>query len=967
MSQETFVAPSLASLAELLPGYEFEAFIAQGGMGAVYKARQKSLDRDVAIKILPREFGADPEFRESFETEAKAMAKLNHPNLIAVYDFGDVDGMPYIVMELVNGKSLYHSSWNQQIAPGQAAGIVKGICAGLDHAHEHGIVHSDIKPANILLNPNVEPKIGDFGLARPVESDGPTVIMGTPGYTAPEVTQTPDQVDKRVDVFSVGVILYELLSGTPPPTEGPLPAGEVSGDAALDAIWRKATQADPSKRYQSAADMVEALDRWLDGEKSPPGTSTLRTAAGAAAKSSGGAPPGASRQPALAPAAPDSSSSTLGRNIALIIFLLAAIGVTYHLLKQRTAERKAANNELQEPSKAKEPKVEKKEEVASKAPEPMRDPVRARKVEPVPETALESLRRLRAALASGKRDELPLGAISHQQSDFFFVEKEMSWLEGLAFAERHGAQLAVVDDDADVASIMALIPDGGSAWIGAGVSGDAGWSLCDGRRWQLEKAPSGVGTHAAMQSFGAIRARNHTETFGLLLEWRKDGSQTGHWERMIAAIKPTLATDSPTYPPGTLKWADSHYLVVYSEVDRAEASSLAIAAGAKLAAPSTRTEAEWLAEVFAELEMPDGLWLGGTREGPVWVWDNGESWETASWVTGFPEADGGNHLAFHPGQGWKNAGTGEVLDGFIIEWSVREEGSAAPGPGVRKPGQIFTEIEELDKKALELLAREEGKLKTTLKANEKDFHWEFAKWKRTLNNTDELRWAPEIDKVESAIVDGRFPDPEVQFAEVEARRKEVLKAAEDAVRFNSFFDNSPSKPKVPEIYPQEVIDLVSAAWIRQMKIDGDHEKALSVIRDSYLTRLAGSATEAREKGQADLTAAIELKVREAADIESWMSSLSDPGVASAGASDSEPTELMGSWIWNGNEKVIWVLHPGGSCECKEWSVEGSWRIENGTLVVTWKSWDNDLKLEGDRSRLSGTNVRGNEVVLTRSM
>ncbi|MEI6605508.1 MAG: serine/threonine-protein kinase, partial [Verrucomicrobiota bacterium] len=187
MSQPSFNAPDIEVLGGLLPAFDFECLIAKGGMGAVYKAKQRSLSRDVAIKILPPEVGNDPLFRRSFETEARAMARLNHPNLISVYDSGAVENMLYIVMEYVPGKSLYHSSYGQMVDPMQAVQLIQGICAGLSHAHENGIIHSDIKPANILLTPKAEPKIGDFGLVRLAGSEGTGLVMGTPGYTAPEV------------------------------------------------------------------------------------------------------------------------------------------------------------------------------------------------------------------------------------------------------------------------------------------------------------------------------------------------------------------------------------------------------------------------------------------------------------------------------------------------------------------------------------------------------------------------------------------------------------------------------------------------------------------------------------------------------------------------------------------------------------------------------------------------------------
>ncbi|MEO5716612.1 MAG: serine/threonine-protein kinase, partial [Luteolibacter sp.] len=146
-----FTAPDPAELNELFPGYEIEGLIATGGMGAVYCAVQKSLDRTVALKILPQEFSKDAAFCAGFEAEAKAMARLNHPNLIGVYDFGEVGGMLFIIMEYVAGKSIYHSAHGKSINPSEVIRLVTGVCNGLAHAHENGIIHRDIKPSNILL------------------------------------------------------------------------------------------------------------------------------------------------------------------------------------------------------------------------------------------------------------------------------------------------------------------------------------------------------------------------------------------------------------------------------------------------------------------------------------------------------------------------------------------------------------------------------------------------------------------------------------------------------------------------------------------------------------------------------------------------------------------------------------------------------------------------------------------------
>jgi len=256
-----FIAPDASELNALFPGYEIECLIAAGGMGAVYRALQKSLDRTVALKILPKELSKDAAFCESFQAEAKAMARLNHPNLIGVYDFGEVDEMLFIIMEYVPAQSLYHSAHGMAIDPAEVVRLVSCICNGLAHAHENGIIHRDIKPSNILLDLNAQPKIGDFGLARPIERkvQDSEEIFGTPHYTAPEVVNAPQTVDCRADIFSVGVVLHELLTGMLPAEDSRSPSSIVRCDPRFNRIVGKATSPYPATRYASAAEMAGDL------------------------------------------------------------------------------------------------------------------------------------------------------------------------------------------------------------------------------------------------------------------------------------------------------------------------------------------------------------------------------------------------------------------------------------------------------------------------------------------------------------------------------------------------------------------------------------------------------------------------------------------------------------------------------------------------------------------------------------
>lgn len=251
----------------MFPGYAINSLIACGGMGAVYHATQIALDREVAIKILPREMSSDEAFREGFAAEARAMAKLNHPNLIGVYDFGEVDGMLFIIMEYVAGQSLYHATYGAVVDPRDAARLMSEICSGIAEAHRHGILHRDIKPANILLDAHARPKVGDFGLARPIGSTAQEgeVIFGTPHYTAPEVVNNPSSVDARADVFSLGVMLHELLTNVLPAND-PRPASAICGcSPKFDAIIKRATQPVPALRYPDAAAMGKDLSELAVG------------------------------------------------------------------------------------------------------------------------------------------------------------------------------------------------------------------------------------------------------------------------------------------------------------------------------------------------------------------------------------------------------------------------------------------------------------------------------------------------------------------------------------------------------------------------------------------------------------------------------------------------------------------------------------------------------------------------------
>jgi tRNA A-37 threonylcarbamoyl transferase component Bud32 len=266
---EAYVAPTVEEVAKLFPLLEVKELIGQGGMGAVYLARQMALDRFVALKLVrPRE--TDPTFAERFVREAKAMARLSHPNVVAVYESGEAGGLPYLVMEYVDGVTLRDAMRERKLTPAEALAIVPQICDALGYAHAQGIVHRDVKPENILLGRDGRLKIADFGLAKVTDPAGVSLTgtrqaMGTPHYMAPEQWEKPGDVDHRADIYALGVVLYELLTGELPIGRFDPPSQKIQLDIRLDEVVLRALAKEPDRRYQHASDVKTALDAIRSG------------------------------------------------------------------------------------------------------------------------------------------------------------------------------------------------------------------------------------------------------------------------------------------------------------------------------------------------------------------------------------------------------------------------------------------------------------------------------------------------------------------------------------------------------------------------------------------------------------------------------------------------------------------------------------------------------------------------------
>jgi serine/threonine-protein kinase len=277
--------PPAAAKLPVLPGYEVLAELGRGGMGVVYKARQTSLKRLVALKMILAGSHAGPTARLRFGTEAEAVARLQHPNIVQIYEVGEHAGQPFFALEYVEGGSLEQKIAGAAQPETEAARLVEALARAVHHAHQRGILHRDLKPGNVLLTAEGAPKVSDFGLAKLLDAEaGPTLTtgcIGTPSYMPPEqAAGNTNAIGAPADVYSLGAILYELLTGRPPfrgtsqlktleqvRTQEPVPPARWRGQLTrdLETICLKCLEKKPTQRYATALELADDLRRFLEG------------------------------------------------------------------------------------------------------------------------------------------------------------------------------------------------------------------------------------------------------------------------------------------------------------------------------------------------------------------------------------------------------------------------------------------------------------------------------------------------------------------------------------------------------------------------------------------------------------------------------------------------------------------------------------------------------------------------------
>ena len=838
MSHSPEWPPSPEAMNHLLPAFEFTAKITSSDLGAVFFANQISLDRQVALKVFSPLLSADPEFRKAFGNSCKLAAGLRHSNIIGILDSGEVGGMLYLVMEFVPGKSLARSTQGHIVEFGQALTIIDAICEGLARAHEAGLIHGHLDNLSVLLNQDALPKIGNFGFGRAVHTDASET---TPThFTAPEVLANPSAATKSSDVYSVAAIFHGLITGKPFSPESPAPSAVCDCPPAVDAVINRATDPDPLKRYADARAFQTALNQ---ATARPAATPVRAANVGKAAATQ------------VLPKA-DSESKLLVK-IALIIVLLIAIFFTWEFQKKVRADREKENLEIitrQKLAKEQAAALADAQQVSQQVLEQRNHPA-PQPEQQIPayteeeESSLDSLDRLRSALAAGRRSEMPVGSITKGDRTYLLVEKTMPWADAFSFAEEHGAYLA--DPSADLGWLNLELTKGRSCWLGAARSGGDTWVLSDGKPWSPSSRPEGGGLFLIAGENGGFATANADESHPFVIEWRGDGSNPGSLANLLAATRASLAGAAPVFPPGTVISGERRYLFVKRPVTWAEADGIAKSSGGHLLVAATSEEIAEIARITQRIQAQEGIWLGGSLDDSLWQWVTGEPWKTAVWADDSKASEEGVALVLIPRKGWTAMERGNTADGLLIEWSADEKASKSGSttPAGNDKDDITDKAAELDAKVKELILAAAKNLEDEHANNIKKLNWDLDSYIKNSNSTIKEQYGPGVNALQENVDDNRL--------DIDAMKTKLESGEIDASK--------------------EMLKVVNYHCEKQVAIAVKAEAGIGIIRNAYVAKITVLKDEAKAAGQIKVFEDLEAAIEDAENLDSWVKSFGAGG------------------------------------------------------------------------------------------
>lgn len=820
MSENSSDLPSPEVMNSLLPKFEFERLVESDGQSGTYLANQTSLDRTVNIKLFPPSRPNPSGMPSNFERAVAAVAALKHPNLVGIFDSGNIDDRPYLVLEAVIGKTLRQTTQGNALDSSKAFALISGICEGLKLCHRNGVIHGALNPSNVLVNSEGTPKLGNFGMNQ-------SAIDRSSPYAAPELANPNSYATKRSDVFSLAAIYQELMTGSPTGlTEAPIETlSKQKQDLAT--VLKQAMDPEPGKRMPDADAFFIEISQHQG--------CTARLLISASPKK---AAPIQQSKRATKQVQVEKQNRGPALKLCLIAVLIISVFIAWTTLNRAKTARYEENKELMAQAQAKKDAALAEALKRTSTPTQYSSPKTISKTAIAPvertESQEDALQRLRAPLLSGKRSEMPPGTLSRGGSKYLLIEEPMTWNQANEFAESFGAHLANASKASTLLWIGEKLIKNEPAWVGAAKNGKDSWVTVSGKFWSPEISPSGDETFAALNKQGKIISKDASETLPFIVQWRNDGSNPGTREVQFKATADTVESKHPIYPPGTVEAGGRSLLYIPEATTWTEAKKAAESAAGHLFVASDKDEAKLLRSYLQNIEAPNGIWLGASLDSDRWTWITSEPWTFADWVKGRKPGKEGHALVFHPDRGWDSQDRSLEASGYVIEWSNdSSEDSETP------PVELFTGLEssELAAKAKELVINTEKKRDELLAINAKKMTWDLNALLKGMNSGGRAHWGPEVDDLKSLLKEDRINTGDI-------RRRNI------------------------RVSP-EMAKIVNYAEKKQNEADQGSARAITKIRDAYVEKMQAIQEQAKAVGQMRAAERAGNMIQNADDAKGW--------------------------------------------------------------------------------------------------
>ncbi len=840
----------------------------QSAEAAIYSVKNMAAKRAGHLLWFPAAVMKRLSIGERVRHEAMLMKKFPHPHCLAVWDAGEIDGAVFVILDEMPAQSLA----SRKRSGGQRLQDLVQLCQAIAHGHEHGLFASGLSLHAVGWDAVAGVRWYGTTLAAVMNS------IATGGKRGQAVWSGSQE--RRDDVFLLGQLMPLLLGSQ---DEWP---------SELQRIHERATQANPSLRYADVMSLELAISACTLPQESDATSSRPRSAHAESAAELTEDQRHVRRSEQRRQAS--RKQWILAVQCVVMVVLAVVVFQVYQMVQQRKHEVETHNNQVMKEMAEREQRradeltqlqsaAQQQHQAAAQA---ERDAIEQAKLKaareeeikkaaenapkaPTAEEVLASVASMRDELRQGLREKFPLGTRDRGRTALCLVPQAMSWNDAQVFAEQCGAHLAIARNDDELAFLASMLPEGSSAWLGAGRVGKQNWGWVDGSKWRMAENPTGAGTVVAVSATAKPRALAQTKELPFVIEWLKDGTNPASLETLLTLVKHSLESDDQVLPPGTLTFGKHHYYPLLRKMTRSQAQAVATQAGARLASLAQPDEALWVESQMTEMGIAEPMWLGAAVATGRWSWADGEPWQHEHWAVGGNHAAVPSHgLVVRGEMGWESQPSDQTAVGAWLEWGrvplpVLQK-TQQPAEAVAPVSQV-KEVIDLQDKARRLLQSLNREHREAVAQNTRSYGWDLDVWLRGLNGSEKERWTPGIALMKQAVQKDLVPMGK-SMSEAGPQRYGTGARDTQATTRNEETD-------FPREMPAAVVKIYRYRGEKQQQLQQDYRQRAEKIRDGFVSKIEDFRKTLTGDARMQVGQQLDDVVSQAQDLQAWIDNL----------------------------------------------------------------------------------------------